>query len=275
MLIVNKGISFGWNPDELMHDKTRLGFTLFSVLACIMESWKPEGGLLGKIETSEVQLEPQYKGLIKEACLAMENDFHGLATHIDMINFIYDNRRGSLSGKDFLYATEVFEKYFANMRSIYDFMAKIVRLTVEQTHIKGLGLAFDSLNDLIKSVEKGKHDEKYPERLKQLLMDIKDSFLKVRGIRDYILHNGKQLRVMTKDDGYYIGLSAFSKDNQYDNFVPALPYLLEITKEMISFGEELGLIIHEEYTKRYGNIPFTYVAFEGQCIPSFIKFLEL
>ncbi|MGS4992791.1 hypothetical protein ACVCK3_04400 [Bacillus cereus] len=270
-MIVNKGTSFGWSYEQLANDNSRLGLHLFSVLACIVESWKEDGGLLGKIEQGEVQLPPDYKGLVKEACLALENDFHGLAIQVDMLNHIYDNRKNFLRGKDFLYATEVIEKYFANMRSIYDFMAKVIRLTMNPNHIKQLGGAFDSFNDLIKSVDKGKHDEKYPERLKELLKNIKDSFYKVRGMRDFIFHNGKQLHVMTKDDGYYIGLGAFSKEYEW---VPVMPYLLEVTREMVELGEELGILIQEEYTKRYGKIPFTYVALEGRCIPSFMDFLN-
>ncbi|MGR5863344.1 hypothetical protein ACT7CY_28220 [Bacillus pacificus] len=52
-----------------------------------------------------------------------------------------------------------------DIRSIYDFMAKILRLTVAPKFVGQL--SFDSLNSLITSVEKGTTKDKLPESLEK------------------------------------------------------------------------------------------------------------
>lgn len=177
----------------------------------------------------------------------MYHDLHGLAVHIDMIQYFFDNRRGGVRHKDFLYVSEIVEKYLANLRSIYDFMAKILRLAVQERHLGQIN--FDSLNSLIESVEKGKTDGKIPEGLKEALLSIRSEFHHVRDMRDSIIHNGEQISIMTKDDGYYIGI--WSEEEKKDVYVSLLKFLSESTMKMLSFGEEIGELIFNEYCKKY------------------------
>jgi len=270
MLLINKSSSIGWSYDQLKVSKTALGFELISVLHSILDSWKTN--FKGQVTNENTQeLKSKYKGLVKEAYLAMYHDLHGLAVQIDMIQHLFVNRKNAVRHKDFLYVSEIVEKYFANLRSIYDFMAKVLRLAVKQRYLGQIN--FDSLNNLIESLEKGKTDGKIPEGLKESLLSIKGEFLYVRGMRDSIIHNGEQISIMTKDDGYY--LSIWSEDEEKEVYVPLLNFLSERTIEMLNFGEQIGEVIFSEFCKEYGDIPFTLVALEGVCIPAFINFLGI
>jgi hypothetical protein len=267
-MLINKGSSIGWATEQLEKSREALGLTLISVLSSIRESWK-----IGQ-ETEQGSphaISPKIKGLIIEAYEAMYHDLHGLIIQVDMIKHFFDNKKGITRHKDFLYVTEVIEKYFANMRSIYDFMSKVLILSVDP---KLFGqVSFDSLNSLITSVEKGKTKGKLTADLEKLLLEIKPSFHALRDIRDFIIHNGKQLKIMTGENEYLV--ENFIEKDKTDDYVPLLPYLSTITKEMLIFGDEIAHIIYEEYTKRYGEVPYFLVALEGVCIPSFIDFLGL
>ncbi|MCM3443346.1 hypothetical protein AB3Z07_27045 (plasmid) [Metabacillus halosaccharovorans] len=266
-MLINKGSSFGWAPEQLEKSKDALGLTLISVLTSIRKSWNIEPS----VKEGDDTVSPKNKGLIIEAFEAMYHDLHGLSIQIDMIKHFFDHKNGITRHRDFLFVTEVIEKYFANMRSIYDFMSKLLMLSVDQ---KLLGqINFDSLNSLITSVEKGKTKGKLTSDLEKALLEIKPSFHALRDIRDFIIHNGKQLKIMTDENEYLI--ENFMKKEKSDDYVPLLPYLSHITKEMLIFGEVIAHIIYEQYTKRYGEVPYFLVALEGVCIPSFIDFLGL
>ncbi len=74
--------------------------------------------------------------------------------------------------------------------------------------------------------------------------------------------------------GTYLGI--FLKNlGESEDYIPVLPYLADITMEMLTFGEEIGNLIFHEYTKRHGAIPHVYVSLEGVCIPTFVEFLGL
>ncbi|MCM3037520.1 hypothetical protein M3579_16280 [Bacillus pumilus] len=270
MILINKGMSTGWSFEQLKSSKSALGFTILSVLHSIEKSWD---GISGDTSDSkEIQeLRPKYQGLVKEAFHAMYHDIHGLAVEIDLIKTLFENRKEIAPQKHFLYVTEAIEKYITNIRSIYDFMAKILRLAVEQGHIGQLSL--DSFNSLVESIEKENTKDKLSEDLIKILSSAKESFKKARGLRDSIIHNGKEINVMTKDDGYYISLY-IEKKRGYSEYVPALSFLAEITNEMFIIGEEIGDLIFQEYSKRYGEFTFWRVALEGVCIPAFIEFLD-
>lgn len=270
MLLINKSSSIGWSYNQLKESKTALGFDLISVLHSILDSWETNRG--GQIINENTQeLKNKYKGLVKEAYLAMYHDFHGLAVQIDMIQHLFVNRKNAVRHKDFLYVSEIVEKYLSNLRSIYDFMAKVLRLAVKQRYFGQIN--FDSLNSLIESVEKRKTAGKIPEGLKESLLSIKDEFLYVRGMRDSIIHNGEQISIMPDDDGYYLRI--WSEEKGKKVYVPLLNYLSERTIEMFNFGEKIGVVIFNEFCKEYGDIPFRLVALEGVRIPTFINFLGI
>ncbi|MEJ9115922.1 hypothetical protein LAV76_24465 [Bacillus paramobilis] len=268
-MIINKGMSIGWSPDQLHASKNALGFQLISILDYILKSWENKQDR--QIETQNI-FKLKYQGLVKEAYEGLYNDYHGLAVKIDMLELIFQKKQTDMRHKDFLYVAEVVEKYFMDIRSIYDFMAKILRLTVDPKYVGQL--SFDSLNSLITSVEKGKTKGKLPESLEGKLLSIIDSFHKTREIRDSIVHSGHQINIMTLDQGYAVKIPS-NKNGEPDECIPLLPYLSEITMEMFSFGEDIAILIYEEYRKIYGEFPLGLVALEGICIPNFIEFLNI
>ena len=266
-MLVNKGESSYWTYEALRESKIALGFRFLSVLRSILSDWEKPRSNQEEIST---ELKDKYKGLVREASEAMYHDLHGLAVHVDMIHYFFDNRKGGLRHKDFLYISEIVEKYIANLRSIYDFMAKLLRLAVKERYIGQI--SFDSLNSLIESIEKGKTKDKLPEKLETIILSIKEEFLMVRDFRDSILHNGDQVRIFTGEEGY---LLERGKEEGRDKRVSLLCYLKDRTNKMLDFGEKLAEITYEEYCGIYKEIPFQLTALEGICIPKFIEFLDL
>src|SRR5690625_4298178 len=120
-MLINKGSSENWSYEELKDSEDTLGFKLISVLRSIEQSWERYEG--------ENQIKDKYKGLVKEASLALYHDLHGLAV---MIQHMFHSRNETTRHKDFLFVSEIVEKYFSNLRSIYDYMAKILRLSVNR-----------------------------------------------------------------------------------------------------------------------------------------------
>lgn len=267
MMIVNKGMSIGWSYEDFEKDKSVLGVYLISVLDCIL---KPMQGDVYK-------LRPQYQGLVEEARIALAHDIHGLAILNDMLLFIFD-KPSDLQHKDFMYVMEIVEKYFMNLRSIYDFMSKVLRLAVEESNIGKM--SFDSLNSLMAFTEKNtKANELLPEDLILLLASIKSEFNLIKSIRDFIIHSGKQISLLKDQDGYKLG--PFNDDGILIEFLSGengkyeylIPYLSQRTENMLNFGEEIGRIIHREFIRMHGEFPFMLCALEGVCIPSFVKLL--
>lgn len=270
MIHVNKGTSIGRSIEEIKADDSVLGLPFISVLNCILNP---------PIQGDIKKLRPGYHGLVIEAKTAMVHDIHGLAILNDMIQFTYENRN-KLFHKDFMYVTELIEKYFTNLRSIYDFMSKVLRLAVEEGRIGQI--PFDSLNDLITYAESNSRAERYlPEDLITLLKDIKREFHIVRGIRDFIIHNGKQISLLTDKSGYKLGpfddTGALAEYNQGERRIheDLNPYLAERTKRMLIFGEAIGGIIDREFRRHHGDYPLFHCALEGDCIPSFVRLLGL
>jgi hypothetical protein len=233
MLLINKGSSIGWTAEDLEKNEEVLGLYLISILDCILTPKNKEAG----------KIAPKNYGLIEEAANAMYHDIHGLAILADMIDFVFKNRReDDLQHKDFLYVIEIIEKYFTNIRSIYDFMSKVSRLAVEERYLGQI--SFDSLNGLITFSETPKTQERLPSDLIALFTEIKTEFHLVRGIRDVIVHNGKQITLMTDHSGYLLGpfdkdgaLLSFSENSFEDRKYEALlTYLSDRTYNMIAFG---------------------------------------
>ncbi|MNO34248.1 hypothetical protein D3C76_242790 [compost metagenome] len=268
MMVVNKGTSIGWSLEALKLDKDVLGLRLVSVLGCILHP----------IQGDVHKLRPQYQGLIEEARVALVHDIHGLAVLNDMLQYIFDKPSG-LQHKDFLYVMEIVEKYFTNMRSIYDFMSKVLRLAVEERDIGKV--SFDSLNSLIAFAETNAKAEQFlPEVLISLLTNIKAEFDLVRNIRDFIIHNGKQISLLKDDKGYLIG--PFNDEGALIELLPGennkyeylIPFLSQRTELMLKFGESIAEVIHVEFVRMHGEFPFMWCALEGVCIPSFVKLLK-
>lgn len=262
-MLINKGSSENWSFEELRASENALGFKLISVLRSIEQSW--EGG------EKDNQIKDRYKGLVRESSFAMYHDLHGLAIMIDLIQDLFRHRKEIMRHKHFLYVSEIVEKYFSNLRSIYDYIAKVLRLAVNRQVIGQI--PFDSLNDLIKYAENDKSKGKLPKNISDLLVANKKEFEIVRDIRDSLIHNGKMIDIVTDNSGYHLVLDKTIKPG--DAFdTPLLQYLSDITIKMLDFGEKIGEYILEEYTNTYGEFQIKLVALEGVCIPSFIKFLN-
>lgn len=225
------------------------------------------------------RLRPNYQGLVKEARTALVHDIHGLVILNDMIQFIFEKHE-ELAHKDFLYVMELIEKYFTNLRSIYDFMSKVLRLVVEEGRIGQI--PFDSLNDLIAYAETNpRAASNLPKDLIDLLKGIKSEFHLVREIRDFIIHNGKQISLLSDDKGYKLG--PFDSKGTLVEYAPGeersheelMPYLAERTNCLLEFGEAVGKVINREFRRLHGDFPLFLCALEGVCMPSFVRFLGL
>lgn len=265
--MVNKGLQIGLSREMLLKDDNILGLDFLSVLYHIEESWKEER----ITEEVEQQLDPRTRGLIRKASESVYHDIHGLAVLVDLINFLYMNKRQGTRHKDFLYVQEILEKYYTNLRSIYDFLANILPLAVDPKYYGQL--SFDSFNSLLTKTENGKAAGKLPESAEKIILAAKESFVHVKDIRDSIIHRGLQLDApMTKEDGYYLTIN---NENGEPGEQRLLDYLSDITKQLLGTAEDLASVVWEEYTSRYGKLPFSYVALAGVCIPDFVKFLDI
>jgi hypothetical protein len=165
-----------------------------------------------------------------------------------------------------MYVMEIIEKYFTNLRSIYDFISKILRLAVEERRIGQI--PFDSINGLITFAESSPRAvQLIPEDLIILLKEIKSEFHLVRSIRDFIIHNGKQISLLTDKNGYKLGpfdntgnLAGYSpgEDRSYEDLIT---YLADRTNRMLEFGEKVGIIIDREFRRHHGDFPLLQMTF--------------
>jgi hypothetical protein len=269
-LLVNKALLVGLTEHEVLTNNNILSFHFLNVLNSIELSWNMEESCW-KHDPSSLQLDDEYRGLVKEAHNAMYHDLHGLATHIDLIKLIYDQRNYQTRHKDILYIQELTEKYLFNLRSIYDFLAKVMRLAVDPKKQGQINL--NSFNDLITKIENNKVGDKIPEAAQKSILDVKTQFMNVKDFRDKLVHNGKLVFIMLKDGEYWIG--NLVNDRGQEISLPLFDYLKSITIEMMNVADDLAIVIYEEYRSRYGDTPLFYTALDGVCIPSFVEFLGL
>ncbi len=252
----------------MREDDNILGFRFLSVLYYIINSWDHEGP---ETEDGPRRMKEKGRQIVRDAYQGMYHDLHGLAILIDMVKVIFENKRSITLHKDFLYVQEIIEKYYTNLRSIYDFLANVLNLAVEPRLVGQL--PFNSFNDVINAIESGKLKEKLPEEAQRAILSVKSSFLHVRHMRDDIIHNGKQLLApMTKDDGYY---RIEDKGDGTQLQEPLLTYLSRLTVDLFHVADKLSEVIYNVHIERYGPISQQYVALVGVCIPTFVKFLGI
>lgn len=269
MVIINKGTSFGWEKDELEANDSVLGLSLISVL----------NSIVNPLKSTTKGLEPKYYGLVEEAKIALIHDIHGLSVLADMLKFTLE-RNEDLQHKNFLYVMELTEKYFTNIRSIYDFISKVLRLAVKKNVVGQI--SFDSMNGILKYASTNSRAKEYlPKDMINLLIEIKSEFLLVREIRDLIIHSGKEITILHDKDGYKFG--PFNNSNRIAvdehgvgaKYEELIPYLAERTNKMLIFGEDVAYIINREFRINYYEYPLYRYALEGVCIFSFNSFLGL
>lgn len=267
-MLVNKSKLTGLTEEQLRTDDSVLGFRFLSVLYYIIQSWNREDS-----ETVGEPRRMKEKGreIVRNAYYGMYHDLHGLAVQIDMIQIIYENKRSITRHKDFLYVQEIVEKYYTNLRSIYDFLANVLNLAVDPRLVGQL--PFSSYNDVINAIESGKLEKKLPEEAQRAILSSKRSFLHIRRMRDDIIHNGKQLLApMTKEDGYY---RVEDKEGGTQDQEPLLSYLARLTLDLFHTADELSNVVYNVHVERFGPIPQQYVALIGVCIPTFVQFLGI
>lgn len=276
MLKVYKGTSIGWNWEALSKDKNALGLKIIS----IYKTWEMEKKVGdGDITRDEGKIVKAYKGLA--------NDIHNLAIIIDMMKAIIEKSKqdNDLKEKDFLYLNVLFESYFSNLRSLFDFTSLIIRMALSDESIKRLPSRYeDSFSRILKFAKNTNNKGILSDEVVKAILDSEDTFNIIREIRDLIIHKGDEAIIYKEEDGLTFAIIKFTNEgptNVVKNILgveseryPVFDYLSELTNRTISYIEELALAIYVNLCKiKNEEIHLQLAALQGICMPNFIKFL--
>jgi hypothetical protein len=282
MILIHKGTSTFWNEEELKNADDALGDILISVFHTLdfereIENENNKNKGLQIIERSRAE------GLIHSYFNALSNEIHHLAIQIDMIQyFINDKEDNQTKLKTNLYLTSLIESYIISLRSIFDYISVVYRIVVNEKYIQQIPQK-DSFNDLLKFIKKGSAAGIIPNEIIELFKAKEPLFTNIKTVRDLIVHKGKEPIIYKAGEVYSFSIHKnkhFPLKNVLDNILeledgekdiyPILPYLSKLTNDLLDMTGLLGIAIMNSLS--IDKIVLS--AFEGLCIPNFIKFLR-
>ena len=167
MFKVLKGTSIGNSWETLRNSKTSLGNMLVSVLETLNNNEKMDNQR--RISQGLPKEELTRDGKIFSYYSALVNEIHTLAIIIDMINHVISNENYlTMQVKNLLYLETLFESYIRNLRSIFDFLSIVIRVTIREEYRNRLPQR-DSYNEFIKFVEKGAAKDIIPSKIIEII----------------------------------------------------------------------------------------------------------
>jgi len=285
MMIINKGSTAFWNPEHLKSADHALGDYLLSLFNTLKSERNFENqkrrdeGLPGIVIT-------RLEGLIDSYFNALYNEIHTLAVLIDMV-YYFSNKSDddNIRHKDSLYIITLVESYFTSLRAIFDYISVVYRVALDEKYLPNIPSS-DSFNDILKFVKKESAKDIIPNDIIELFLQYEDIFQNIKNIRDLIIHKGKEPIIYKDNNEYHFSLevgSIFPYKNVAEdilriekNIYPLMPYLSKLTNSVLEFTSNLGIMLYKHLTQKRGQeIKIVFSAYEGVCIPGFIKFLAI
>jgi hypothetical protein len=260
-----------------------------SFLLCTFETWIREHFEFNGMFKND-NLSPDIKcdfGLIKRDYLALESDIHNLAINYCMINHILNDTTIN-SGIKEIYISNLTENYFINLRSAYNYASSASRILLgDSTRDLLPSSVKDSINNMIKFCRNNtKSKQIFSSKINEIFLKIENDLSDIRTIRDSIVHHGNEPIIHLEDSQIFLRLPKIGKYSN-DNILPDIlnsgdsefklfDYLRELTLRLCYFMEDLGENISNElYSRSPSDFKYELIALYGECIPNFVKFLNI
>ena len=203
---------------------------------------------------------------------SLAHDFVNLATLAGQLLWYVSVAPVRTGTPDSLPISLTAESYFVFLRTAYDAIAAIIVGVCIDPKKRGQVPA-ESFRDLITWAKK--NPTKIPDSL-SFLQQHWDSFMKLRGIRDKLVHSGYDLLVYTDDVAPSFGLMATGEVELHFKrvpgeplknkvmVVPLMPFLKESTKNVLQLADQVAGVI----AKQQGHIPSQTHVLNGVYIPA-------
>jgi len=278
-----KSTIIGYSYEQWKNDPE----TLASWFFCAFESWiienfHPTGEFI--IEHPE-EVRKKY-GEVKAACIAFENDIHSLSIgYHQMISTMNDERIEG--GLKILYLGNLVENYITNIRTIYDLLGVISRISVsDHKYLKLKKVSTDSLNEMLKGI-KDNYEQSitiFTQPVVDVLNELRSSLEIIRNIRNAIIHDGKEPIVTIKCGIPYFRIPR-NNNNHNESILPdllklntldfpLLPYLNHLTTGLLGHMNDLGQVLIKNAITRDANYKCQLICLGGICMPEFLKFVN-
>lgn len=210
--------------------------------------------------------------LFSQLANSFAHDFVNLATLAGQLLWYVSVAPVRTGTPDSLPISLTAESYFVFLRSTYDVIASII-VEVCLDPKKGGKVRAQSFHKLIKRVRA--EPTTVPESLR-FLTDYWDLFMKLRGIRDDLVHFGYDLLVYTDDVAPSFGLMSTGEMDLHFlrspgeplknkvQTIPLMPFLNENTKHVLSLADRVADVIAEQR----GQSPSQTHVLNGVYIPA-------
>lgn len=280
-----KGTAFGFSYDTWVEDKAHLPSLLLSVIM----HWDSLTYSRQSIILPELKPDEKQYGLIRNAIWGFESDLHNLITNYHLMATILEDDKYAGTGLKGLYTSLLVENYITNIRSIYDFCSVFPRIIMPMCRIVEYvnNVKYpDSLSTFIRALngqEKNLKEEtlaELPALVKTHIKSVEDQLSTINGIRNAIVHHGREPIVHFEEGNVFLKISKESPNdgsNMLPNilqlstpYYPLFDYLQKLTHDLFIFMENLGVLLLAE---RKDNST-EYWALCGICVEEFNNFLS-
>ena len=252
-----------------------------SILLSVINGWLSKNySSNGELMSINDSWKARHYGQIKYAIYGYTSDLHNISINFSLLKDILEDSNID-GGKRDLFACLLLENYFTNLRSLYDFLSKIIKISLTDKQLKTYPDT-DSLNSVIKFSKKKNNHEKLPENIRNVLPKIELNLREISSIRDKIIHKGKEILLIQKGSEFYIRIPStglFGNENILPNVIDSNEidfnlneYLRVITKKTFSCLEEFGEAMLIEIFEK-DKIIWNYYAISNYCIDEFNDFM--
>ena len=262
-----------WTEQILKSNRDVFSTKLVNVLHTWISHYK-DSFEMNNLDENQLTERRREQGKILKAFYSMQNDIHNLAVLIDLLE-----DASKIRFKRWLYSDVIVENYIVNIRSIYDFTVLLMRTALTDKQRKDLNKDVDTISGLRKKLKNNKKLISY--KFIEVLNKHDSNFQWVRSIRDRLIHDGDELTINFDDNDkamivvYKLNKIEDEADNEYiKQELDLMMVLRDITNNLFDYLDDLADVIYEILSEnREEPLPITYTAFEGFCIPKFVKFL--
>lgn len=274
--LVIKGVLVTYGEKWYVGEELYSSILLSAAYSWLSNNFTPEGVLDVDVELWKAR---EY-GKIKASIDGYTSDLHNLAINYCLLEETLENSEVD-PHKSRMYASLLLENYFTNIRSLYDFLFNIIKISLTDEQLKTIPQK-ESLNGLIKFSKNPRNEQKLPKRIHNFLSEIKPYLDEIRTIRDAIIHKGKEIIITKEDNEVYIRIpksGLYSHDNILPNILESNEvnfnmndYIREVTKSIFKYSEDLGVIILTELFEK-GKYRWSIHSITNYCMEEFTDFM--
>jgi hypothetical protein len=281
--LVIKGTIWAISMDQWKNDMTL--FT--STVHMVMENWEMATYNHGADIKLEFSDDAKKKiGETHQALIAFSNDIHYLSICLHQLKHTHNDP--SLNNRmKALYFTNLTESYFTNLRSIYDWLAQFSRIFLSDHLLERRKWTPESFETLTHLFDEGKEGLKvFPPEFVSVVLSLNKNLQVVRGIRNAIIHDGKEPVISFEKDGL-VTIKIPGKIGVYNsgNMLPDIlelgeapfslyDYIREVTLRLLYDMENYGTVIGKLYVQQKQRTqPFDLFGLTGYCMKGFMEFL--